>query len=387
MIPSGVLRQPCTWAVCEVTAAMTTPSRSRSAVRLSSARCRSKQTPVDLGEGGQHPGGQRVRADRQGHRDRRPARAVVLAARAVAGVVRAQLRGDLRAEQLGLPGEPQERLARRRGDDRPGAPHEHAARRVLQRADALADGGRRHVQRPGRRVERALGDHGGQVPRAGGSPRSPVGPSSVLLTQLRNMNWSSGVALPSVGMLAPLAGLGFGLSLIVAIGAQNAFVLRQGLRREHVGVVGRRSARSPTRCSIAAGGAGFGPLVERVARRRVVVRWLGAAVVLGYGALAAWRAVRATRRSPRRRRRPARPRPRSSRWSHHAGADLAQPARLPRHGGAAGLGRRHLRRRPLVVHRGRDGVQRRVVHRPRVRRAAARARAAAARRAGGCSTA
>ena len=34
--------------------------------------------------------------------------------------------------------------------------------------------------------------------------------------------------------LAALAGLGLGLSLIVAIGAQNAFVLRQGLRREHV---------------------------------------------------------------------------------------------------------------------------------------------------------
>ena len=31
-----------------------------------------------------------------------------------------------------------------------------------------------------------------------------------------------------------LAGFGFSLSLIVAIGAQNAFVLRQGLRREHV---------------------------------------------------------------------------------------------------------------------------------------------------------
>jgi L-lysine exporter family protein LysE/ArgO len=35
-------------------------------------------------------------------------------------------------------------------------------------------------------------------------------------------------------LLTALAGLGFGLSLIVAIGAQNAFVLRQGLRREHV---------------------------------------------------------------------------------------------------------------------------------------------------------
>lgn len=34
-----------------------------------------------------------------------------------------------------------------------------------------------------------------------------------------------------------LAGFGLSLSLIVAIGAQNAFVLRQGLRREHVGAV------------------------------------------------------------------------------------------------------------------------------------------------------
>ena len=38
-------------------------------------------------------------------------------------------------------------------------------------------------------------------------------------------------------MFAFLPGLLTGLSLIVAIGAQNAFVLRQGLRREHVGSV------------------------------------------------------------------------------------------------------------------------------------------------------
>ena len=34
-----------------------------------------------------------------------------------------------------------------------------------------------------------------------------------------------------------LSGLGLGLSLIIAIGAQNAFVLRQGARREHVTAV------------------------------------------------------------------------------------------------------------------------------------------------------
>ena len=36
---------------------------------------------------------------------------------------------------------------------------------------------------------------------------------------------------------AALAGLGLGFSLIIAIGAQNAFVLRQGIRKEHVFVV------------------------------------------------------------------------------------------------------------------------------------------------------
>ena len=35
-------------------------------------------------------------------------------------------------------------------------------------------------------------------------------------------------------LLAALAGFGTGLSLIVAIGAQNAFVLRQGIRRDAV---------------------------------------------------------------------------------------------------------------------------------------------------------
>ncbi|MFP3345642.1 LysE family transporter, partial [Halomonas sp. SIMBA_159] len=34
-------------------------------------------------------------------------------------------------------------------------------------------------------------------------------------------------------MLCVFAGLGLGLSLIDAIGAQNVFVLRQGIRREH----------------------------------------------------------------------------------------------------------------------------------------------------------
>ena len=106
-------------------------------------------------------------------------------------------------------------------------------------------------------------------------------------------------------LLAALAGLGFGLSLIVAIGAQNAFVLRQGLRGEHVvlvvaicavsdailialGVAGRRRAAARARPAVVdavrsaaprscsgtrvarrpARAAGPGALARRAGRRR-----------------------------------------------------------------------------------------------------------------------
>ncbi|NNU27962.1 LysE family transporter [Isoptericola sediminis] len=92
-------------------------------------------------------------------------------------------------------------------------------------------------------------------------------------------------------MLVLLAGFGLGLSLILAIGAQNAFVLRQGVRREHVGVVVLVCAASDA-VLYAAGGAGLGALVERNPVIVDVARWAGAAVVLGYGALAARRALR-----------------------------------------------------------------------------------------------
>lgn len=92
-------------------------------------------------------------------------------------------------------------------------------------------------------------------------------------------------------MLTFASGLGFGLSLIVAIGAQNAFVLRQGLRREHPAVVAAVCAASDV-VLIAAGVGGLGALLQRSPDVVEVVRWLGAAVVLAYGAMAAWRAVR-----------------------------------------------------------------------------------------------
>ena len=95
-------------------------------------------------------------------------------------------------------------------------------------------------------------------------------------------------------LVALVSGLLTGLSLIVAIGAQNAFVLRQGLRRHHVLLVVAVCACSDL-VLILAGVAGIGTVVERAPTVLVVVRWSGAAFLLGYGLVAARRAVRGGR--------------------------------------------------------------------------------------------
>ena len=75
------------------------------------------------------------------------------------------------------------------------------------------------------------------------------------------------------------AGLLTGLALIVAIGAQNAFVLRQGIRREHVGVVVLVCLLSDA-LLILAGTAGIGVIVERVPVVLEILRWGGAAYLI-----------------------------------------------------------------------------------------------------------
>ncbi|HRO31300.1 LysE/ArgO family amino acid transporter [Citricoccus sp.] len=72
------------------------------------------------------------------------------------------------------------------------------------------------------------------------------------------------------------AGLMTGLALIVAIGAQNAFVLRQGIRREHVGVVVALCMVSDA-VLILGGTAGIGAVVSRFPWALDVLRWGGAA--------------------------------------------------------------------------------------------------------------
>lgn len=83
----------------------------------------------------------------------------------------------------------------------------------------------------------------------------------------------------------------FSLSLIAAIGAQNAFVLRQGLRREHVLVVVLICAASDA-VLIGAGVAGFGTLAQAVPWLGQAMRYGGALFLLGYGARAFRAAVR-----------------------------------------------------------------------------------------------
>jgi L-lysine exporter family protein LysE/ArgO len=88
-----------------------------------------------------------------------------------------------------------------------------------------------------------------------------------------------------------LAGLLAGLSLIVAIGAQNAFVLRQGLRRARVGAVVAVCALSDL-ALIIAGVSGIGAIVQHAGWALTAVRWFGVAFLTWYGLSSLWRARR-----------------------------------------------------------------------------------------------
>jgi L-lysine exporter family protein LysE/ArgO len=90
---------------------------------------------------------------------------------------------------------------------------------------------------------------------------------------------------------ALVSGLGLGLSLIVAIGAQNLFVLRQGIRREHVLAVAAVCAVSDA-ALIAVGVSGLGLLLAAAPWLLIAVRWAGCLFLVVYGLLAARRAVR-----------------------------------------------------------------------------------------------
>jgi L-lysine exporter family protein LysE/ArgO len=91
-------------------------------------------------------------------------------------------------------------------------------------------------------------------------------------------------------ILPLLIGAGSGLSLIVAIGAQNAFVLRQGIRREHVLPVVLICGLTDALLELL-GVAGIGLVVERAPILLEIVRWGGVAFLLWYAWSAARRAM------------------------------------------------------------------------------------------------
>ena len=92
-------------------------------------------------------------------------------------------------------------------------------------------------------------------------------------------------------VVALASGFGLGFSLILAIGAQNAFVLRQGLRGEHVLAVVLVCAVSDA-FLVTAGVAGFGALAKAVPGLEQVMRYGGAAFLLAYGGRAFLSAAR-----------------------------------------------------------------------------------------------
>lgn len=94
-------------------------------------------------------------------------------------------------------------------------------------------------------------------------------------------------------VLPALLGLLTGLSLIVAIGAQNAFVLKAGIQ-------GRIAVVAPivVVCALSdavlifAGVAGIGALIQQAPVALLIVRIVGSAFLIGYGLLAVRRVFR-----------------------------------------------------------------------------------------------
>src|ERR1700754_1523159 len=110
---------------------------------------------------------------------------------------------------------------------------------------------------------------------------------------MKNLSWSTGGSSPygSAMLTSVLAGFANSIVLIAAIGAQNAFVLRQGLRREHVWVVVAVCALSDA-LLITLGVAGMGTAIADRPALLQVAKWCGAAFLLAYAVLAARRALR-----------------------------------------------------------------------------------------------
>jgi L-lysine exporter family protein LysE/ArgO len=83
-------------------------------------------------------------------------------------------------------------------------------------------------------------------------------------------------------MIAFLPGLLTGLSLIIAIGAQNAFVIRQGLTKRHVLLVVAICAASDA-LAIVLGVSGLGAIIQGLPWLLEIIRWFGVAYLTWFG--------------------------------------------------------------------------------------------------------
>ena len=87
-------------------------------------------------------------------------------------------------------------------------------------------------------------------------------------------------------------GAGMGLGLIAAVGAQNAYVLQRSIRGDVSMVPIVAFCVASEAALILLGVAGVGALVETAPGAITVMKWVGVAFLLGYGAFAAVRALR-----------------------------------------------------------------------------------------------
>jgi len=88
-----------------------------------------------------------------------------------------------------------------------------------------------------------------------------------------------------------ISGFLLGLSLIIAIGSQNAFVLKQGLKREHIFFVCLFCAVSDA-ILISAGVGGFGAVTARYSQVVDIAKFAGVVFLLGYGLQSLYASVR-----------------------------------------------------------------------------------------------
>lgn len=107
------------------------------------------------------------------------------------------------------------------------------------------------------------------------------------------MRWSRTIRGMEFSLLLPALGAGLltQSSMIVAVGAQNAYVLRQGIARVHVPTVVTACVASDL-LLIAAGAWGVGAVLGSAGWLLTGMKWVGAVFLAGYAALAARRACR-----------------------------------------------------------------------------------------------